>query len=412
VGSAYTGLIANGFSSAYAQASAVYYVYRAYDETTLEPEANEVYTVGRDPRTLLPLLAYSSDEDSIDPTTAPASRPDNWLGEPRDYSFVAPFLISQESVNYANALLRQRLMPVRVMGEWQCEFLLKTNGAPAWRGDVWELDGKGIYRINTLSAQFQSEATAGTVSWGWRPTTYTGERLSALFGVSLALSAPVAFYRMNGASGAGETDTVGGLTLSSNNTVGSGTGIIGNGRTFNGTNQFLNGANNSIYQITADWTVALWVKTNAILTGMPIIGKTGNTNFPPNNIEWYIIERSADSCAQFSVSTDGSTVHSVTSVTALTTSAYALIIAWYNSAEGKTYISVNNDAPSSTTLGASPHTDTSDIWIGKYHLNFDFFWNGSIDAIAFFNVVLSATERTLLYNSGLGREYAGGLWTT
>lgn len=231
--------------------------------------------------------------------------------------------------------------------------------------------------------------------------------------VTLDLPAPVAFYRMNGTSGSAENDTVGSLNFSDNNSVGSGTGIIGNCRTFNGTNQFLNKTTNSVFQITGAWTAAFWAKPTSLGVGAPIIAKTGNTNFPPSLLEWYFLQRLSDDKASFNVSYNGSNINAVNSNTALSTSAWRLVVGWYDptvTANGTIYIQVNNDTVVSSPMTGVPHTDTSDVWMGKDHLNFDGWFNGGIDAVGFWNVVLTSTQRTNLYNGGTGREYYSGAW--
>lgn len=157
-------------------------VVRRYQEHVLQPEANEIRVIGRDPRTELPIVAVYTDTASQSPGTAPADRPANWLGEPRKYSWVNPAIIDQDTANWCCTLLAQRLTPVRRMAEWECEMLWRPDGAPAWRGDCVCINGTATYRIDSLSTEFGLLAGTAYDGWGWQgfwlPTRYVGEKVS------------------------------------------------------------------------------------------------------------------------------------------------------------------------------------------------------------------------------------------
>jgi hypothetical protein len=149
-------------------------VYRSFCPDTLEPEANDIYAIGQDKRTGLPIVAHYTDDGGIDPTTPIEDRPPNWLGERRKYSLQAPEITSQESAVWCVGVLASRLAVERSMAEWRSDFLLKSDGAPVWRGDVVKLVGLGRYRVQTLSAEFKAEW--GTAS-PYRECVYVGERI-------------------------------------------------------------------------------------------------------------------------------------------------------------------------------------------------------------------------------------------
>lgn len=165
------------------------YVYRSFRQSVLEPEANDIYAVGQDRRTKLPIVAHIADLDSINPSTAVNARPENWLGERRKYELHAPEIVTQETANWAAGILYQRLTPSRKMAEWRSEFLSDNSGVALWRGDVVHLVGRGRYRIQTIEAAFQHEWNAGTIGTAtgfqaiqgtaapFRECVYTGERI-------------------------------------------------------------------------------------------------------------------------------------------------------------------------------------------------------------------------------------------
>ena len=149
---------------------------REFREQYLEPEANDISVIGQDPRTGKGIRANYQDVLSMEVGAAPASRPDNWLGERRRYALSDPAFTTQEACNWSCALLAERLTPSRRMGEWVCDMILGPTGLPLWRGDVVKVDGHGRYRIWSISARLEAELSA----WGpWRPTTYTGEYIGA-----------------------------------------------------------------------------------------------------------------------------------------------------------------------------------------------------------------------------------------
>jgi hypothetical protein len=146
-------------------------VYRTFRQTTLRPEANDIYAVGQDRRTRLPIVAHYTDTASANPTTAVNARPANWLGEKWKYSLIAPEIVTQETANWAVGVLSARLSVARKMAEWRSDFLLKADGAPIWRGDVVKIDGYGSYRVNTISATFDHEG----MTTPYRDCIYTAE---------------------------------------------------------------------------------------------------------------------------------------------------------------------------------------------------------------------------------------------
>jgi len=154
-------------------------LFRSYDEHRLEPEANDVRVTGRDPRTRLPIQAFYRDEASQTPSTAPASRPTNWVGEVRRFGWVDPALPSIGACDQAVSLLANRLTRSRLMAEFESEFLIdEATGVPLWKGDAVTLDGKGDYRILAISTRFVKEPSAAdSDDWQWRPTRYLCEKL-------------------------------------------------------------------------------------------------------------------------------------------------------------------------------------------------------------------------------------------
>lgn len=157
------------------------HTYRNYRERRLEPEANDVRVTGWDPRARKAFQTWKPDTASMEVSTPPALRPDNWLGAKRRYGLIDPKITTQEMADTATELLSERLTKVRVFAEWESNMLLRTDGAPVWRGRVVRLDGKGDFRVVSFRTEFGLDD--GVLHAGYseehvsRPSTYVGEKL-------------------------------------------------------------------------------------------------------------------------------------------------------------------------------------------------------------------------------------------
>jgi len=152
-------------------------VYRSYSTQILEPEANDVTVTGRDPRGGKPIVAHQADTASQAVSTAPASRPANWLGSIRKFGWVDPSITTIDAALYACGLLYSRLTQAREIVEFECEYL-----PGVWRGDLVTLNratGDPVtVRIKTFSGAFENVGTFGDSSSPdgvWRPCRYIGE---------------------------------------------------------------------------------------------------------------------------------------------------------------------------------------------------------------------------------------------
>ena len=152
-------------------------LYRSYRTQILEPEANDIWVVGRDPRGGKPIVVHTADTASQTVTTAPGARPGNWLGSIRKYGWVDPAITTIGAAEYAAGLLKTRLTAARQMVEFECEYL-----PGVWRGDLVTLvrpSGDPVtVRIKSFSGTFENVGSFGDSSSPdgvWRPCTYIGE---------------------------------------------------------------------------------------------------------------------------------------------------------------------------------------------------------------------------------------------
>lgn len=151
------------------------WVYNDFHEEPLGIEGNEILATGIDIRTGAIVQARVVDETSADPTTAPSLRPDNWEGEPL---LIGVSARSIRNINDAEKVV-EGLTPIataiRSVCEWSVPALVLYDDGddhwlPAWRTDLFNLDGIGEKRCSGLSARFLLE----TDTFVAREARYTG----------------------------------------------------------------------------------------------------------------------------------------------------------------------------------------------------------------------------------------------
>lgn len=160
-------------------------VFRRLEQSTVEPEANDIRITGRDPRTGKAFQIRKVDFASLDPRLATSDRPDNWLGEIRRAGTSNPRIttvdIGTQAANYWAALLGA----VGHVGEVECEMLFYTVTigeeeeaidylVPVWVGDRLIVDEEGTFKVMAFSTRFEKEpADEGEdVPIQWRDSRY------------------------------------------------------------------------------------------------------------------------------------------------------------------------------------------------------------------------------------------------
>ena len=146
-------------------------LYYAYNEQPLPIDANEVRCTGYDTRTKRTVQAFKVDAASQDPTTAPSSRPDNWLGLPRVVGIIDPRFNSENACIKAVEAIFPRVTPRYWISTFTSELLFKSTGEVVWPSDLVELDGRRTVRISAMSVAFIVE-DSGSIAV--RQVTYTG----------------------------------------------------------------------------------------------------------------------------------------------------------------------------------------------------------------------------------------------
>lgn len=215
------------------------------------------------------------------------------------------------------------------------------------------------------------------------------------------LTGLVAYWKVEEASGT-RNDAHGSNHLTDNNTVGSAAGKLGNAAQFVAANsEYLSIADNAGLSMGAGvrFTLAAWVYPDTTTAIQNIIAKRSSG---AGSYEYFLRLDSTD--ARLYVSSDGSAIAFVATPTGIVAAGvWSLIFAWYDGANLN--IQVNNGTIYQTAYTADVFNGTAPFLIGSFDTGASEFWNGRIDEPAIWKRVLTADERSQLWNGGAGKSY-------
>lgn len=213
---------------------------------------------------------------------------------------------------------------------------------------------------------------------------------------STLLDSLVSWWSLDEASGT-RVDSHGSNDLTDNNTVGQAAGKVGSAASFVAANsEYLSRADNASLSMGAgvEMTVAAWAKTASDpATNVPVAVHADG---------WYLDCGASVRYRLFIVG--------ATSGTALveagnqTVGEWQFVVAWYDLA--KLYIQVNLGTIFEAAFANGIKDSAQEFRIGG-RADAALYWNGDIDEVALWKRVLTADERSELYNSGDGIAYPG-----
>jgi len=215
------------------------------------------------------------------------------------------------------------------------------------------------------------------------------------------LSNLVSYWKLDEASG-NAIDAHGTNTLTQNNAPGTTTGKVLGARTFNGSSDYFSIASNATLQTgDVDFTLACWVKFNSISSAQTVVGKWV---VAPTGREYRVIFDNSPNRLQFQVSATGASAVTVSANNfgGLSTGVWYYVIAWHDSVANTTNISVNG-VENSASHSAGVFAGSTIFVIGRSGAALP--TNGTIDECGFWKRVLTADERTQLYNGGAALSY-------
>ena len=216
-----------------------------------------------------------------------------------------------------------------------------------------------------------------------------------------------AHWKLNEASGA-RVDSHGSNDLADNNTVGQAAGKIGNAAQFvNADLEYLSIADNaSLSMGDIEMTVALWAYLDNKTGDQAFLGKF---NWGADQREYAIRYDDSSDRIRFHVSSNGTIgteiIVAANSLGSPSTATWYFIVAWHDPATNLIYIQVNDGAVDSVAASAGIFNGTSDLMLGAWKDGTDSLLDGRVDSVSVWKRVLTAQERTDLYNGGAGFDY-------
>lgn len=207
----------------------------------------------------------------------------------------------------------------------------------------------------------------------------------------------ISHWRLDEASG-GRVDAHDGNNLTDVNTVGQAVGKIGNAASFIAGNQeALSVADNPTLSMgDIDFTIAVWVWVDNA-GSMGIVGKSGGGS------REYVLQ-SFGGAFYFTVSADGAGASQLVSSGGHGAGAWHFVVAWHDAAGDTINIQVNNGTPTSLAHVGGAYNGNATLYVGLYELGLEYL-SGRVDSLSIWKRLLTAGERTSLYNSGTGLDY-------
>lgn len=227
------------------------------------------------------------------------------------------------------------------------------------------------------------------------------EMLNAFFG-GLAGGSLVAYWTLEQASGT-RADSVGANNLSDNNTVTGNPGKVGNACQFTAANsEYLSIPSTPALSMgDIDFTIAGWVYLDTLGVARTVFAKAST-----DAIFEYGLTVQASNQMVFYVTANGTTVVTIanTSVT-LAASTWYFFVAWHDSTANTINLQVNNGTIASTAHTTGIFNGGHTFRLGAIGAAALDLWNGRLDETGIWKRVLTATQRSSLYNGGTGRTY-------
>jgi hypothetical protein len=213
----------------------------------------------------------------------------------------------------------------------------------------------------------------------------------------------VSWWKLEEASG-NRVDTPGTVDITSDPGPGQAAAKVNNGADFeSGSSHFLESSSDpsALDFADADFTIAGWVNLESVGALRSILTKWNETG---DQRQYRLIYDHTGTTFKFQVSSDGTAIASVSSSITPSTATWYFLVAWHDATANTINITVNNGSPNSTSHSGGCFNSTADVMMGAGDGAVDFF-DGLIDEVGVWSRVLTAGERTVLYNNGTGITY-------
>lgn len=217
----------------------------------------------------------------------------------------------------------------------------------------------------------------------------------------------ISYWPLDEASG-NALDAHGSNDLTENGTggIGTATGILSGARDFEvgDTDYFELADNADLSTGNIDFTMQAWVNLESKpAQDMVIMSKWGSADPREFNLNWSVSDNKFRLIIRTPASSNVIVLASNFGIPPLAT--WCLLHAWHDSVNNLIGISVNAGTANTTAHSTGITDSTGAFRIGS-EVNAGRYWDGLIDEVGFWKRVLTAAERTELYNAGAGRDYA------
>jgi len=212
----------------------------------------------------------------------------------------------------------------------------------------------------------------------------------------------ISWWSLDETSG-NRADSHGSNTLTDINTVLYDTGKVGNAAKFEVANsEYLSHVDNPALSAgDIDITWGCWVNIESFATSRAIISKLYGTN--SEYVLYY--HTNNDELALTIFSTTNGTVYATT-LGSPSTATWYFVLGWHDHTANTINIQINNGTVDSVAHTYGIYDSNSDFSVGGWSGEDYYDMDGLVDEAFIYKRVLTADERTWLYNSGNGRGYS------
>lgn len=264
----------------------------------------------------------------------------------------------------------------------------------------------GLYTVDggaPLNAYVAVDPVAHVIDGAAIPVYGEAGTLLSGAAASSLLTSLVAYWKLDELSGTRVDATGRGNDLTDNNTVTQATGKVGSAGQFAAANsESLSHVDNADLSIDPSDTVAAWVYLDTKTANRTIVAKANH----PSTREFVLYyDFGANRFIVDVVFGDASNPVAVAnSFGSPSTGVWYFVTGWLDSVLATANIQINNGAIDSVATTGSPVDGNGTFALGEWQ-NLGRYMDGRIDEVGLWKRVLTAAERTALYNGGAGRTH-------
>jgi len=269
-----------------------------------------------------------------------------------------------------------------------------------------DLDGIGMTSPIELNSGTIKDATGNNAT-----LTFTAPNTTSVLVFTVgSLTNLISYYKEGEASGTRVDSVVASANdLTDNNTVTQAAGKVGNAAQFTAANsEYLSRVDNaSLSTGDIDFTIACWVYLDSKPANVMCIASKEDAI--ASAAEWRMEWRNTTDRFRFIIfnSAGGATGIAADNLGVPSTATWYYVIVWHDATANTINIQVNNGTANSTAELIAIVDSTASFRIGALSTGtVGNFWNGRNDELLFCKSVLTAAQKTALYNSGNGCTYS------